>query len=107
MGELIGTPKLTSLCFSLIVLDDEADYLSVFHETESVIEWFTLGLYLNLPLTKLKKIDADYRFNEERRREMLAVWIKTGTATWSTLFCALNKMGLRSLGKDIANRRGR
>ena len=100
--------KITNfVLFSYIVLDYKADYLSVYHETASVVEWFTLGLYLNLSPTELEIINADFRFQSKpARREMLAVWLKTGKATWSRLIHALSQMGLRSLGEDIANRKG-
>ena len=92
--------------FSL-VLDYGADYSFVYEETASVTEWFTLGLYLNILLTKLDIINADYRFQTEHaRREMLAVWLKSGNATFSSLCHALIKMGMRTLGNNIANRRG-
>ena len=99
--------KLITLSFSRVVLDHEADYLSLYDETASVVEWFTLGLYLKLSPTELNIINADFRFqSKQARREMLAIWLKTGKATWSCLIRALSQMGLRSLGKDIANRKG-
>ena len=99
--------KFITLSYCHIVLDYNADFLSVFDETASVVEWFTLGLYLKLSPTKLELINADFPFQSKTaRREMLAHWLKTGNATWSCLFRALSKIGLSSLGKDIANRRG-
>ena len=92
--------------FSL-VLDYGTDYRSVYDETASVTEWFTLGLYLNLPPAELEIINADYRFQtKQARRELLSLWLKTGNATWSNLIHALSKMGLRGLGKDIVIRKG-
>ena len=106
-GKTVLYMKLTTLCFPHIVLNYKTDYLSVYHETASVVWWFTLGLYLKLSPTELDIINADFRFQSKpARREMLAVWLKTGNATWSCLFRALSKMGLRSLGKEIANRKG-
>ena len=90
----------------LTVLDPEADYFCVHDEVTSVAQWFTLGLNLKLPFAKLEMIAADYRFSEEARSKMLHVWLQTGNATWSSLFGALSKMGMRNLGKNIANRRG-
>ena len=99
--------KLITLSFSGILLDYEADFLSVYEETASVVEWFSLGLYLQLSPPTLEIINADCHFRSTpARREMLAVWLKTGKATWSCLIRALSKIGLRSLGEDIANRRG-
>ena len=65
-----------------------------------------LGLYLKLPRFELEMIADDYRFNKEARNKMLHVWLQTGNATWSSLFGALIKMGMRNLGGKIANRRG-
>ena len=90
----------------VIVLDPEADYFCVLDEIASVAEWFTLGLYLELPRAELEMIAADYHFSKEARSKMLHMWLQTGNATWSSLFHALIKMGLRTLGKNIANRRG-
>ena len=99
--------KLITSSFSHPVLDYNADQLSVYHQTASVVEWFTLGLYLKLSPSALEVINTDFRFQcKPARREMLALWLKTGTATWSCLFRALSKMGLKSLGKDIAHRLG-
>ena len=98
--------KLTTLFFSHIALNYEADLLSVYDETASVAEWFTLGLYLKLSPARLEIINADFRFNDEARRNMLSFWLQTGSATWSNLLHALSKMGLTSLGKEIANRKG-
>ena len=91
----------------IIVLDYGTDYLSVYDETASVTEWFTLGLHLRVPPTELEVINADYRFQtKQARREMLSLWLKTGNATWSCLIHALSKMGLRTLGKSIVTRKG-
>ena len=98
--------KLITLSFSHKALNYEADLLSVYEETSSVAEWFTLGLYLKLSPARLNIISADYRFSDEARQKMLSVWLQTGSATWSGLLRALSKMGLRSLGKEIANRKG-
>ena len=97
---------LTTLPSSRIVLDPEADYLSVLNEVTSVAEWFTLGLYLKLPRYKQEIISADYHFSIEARSKMLHVWLQTRNATWSSLFGALIKLGMRTLGNNIANRRG-
>ena len=99
--------RLNNFILFSLVLDYATDYRSVYDETASVTEWFTLGIYLNLPPTKLDIINADYRFQtEQAQREMISLWMKTGNATWSSLLHALSKMGLRGLGKDIVIRKG-
>ena len=80
--------------------------LSVFHETSSVVQWYTLGLYLRLPPCELDRINVDYRFNRECLLQMLSTWLKTGTATWPSLVGALTKMGQSDLAKKIAKKKG-
>ena len=93
--------------FIYVVLDYEADYLSIVEETEQVAEWFTLGVYLKLPHSELEMIRADFPLScKEAKREMLYAWLKQGCATWSSLIRALSKIGFRSLGKKIATRQG-
>ena len=76
-------------------------------EEVRVTEWFTLGLNLKLSPTELEMIKADNRLDcRNALSEMLSFWLRTGSATWSSLFHALSRMGMRSLGKDIAESQG-
>ena len=89
-----------------IVLDSEKDLLAVYQETASVVQWFTLGLYLGIAGYKLEKISVDYRFNYEYLQQMLSAWLKTGAATWLSLVRALKKIGQSDLANQIANKKG-
>ena len=98
--------KFTFLQHTYTVLDYEGDYSTVVDEVR-VDEWYTLGLNLKLSPTELDMINKDHRSDcRHALRKMLSVWLRTGNATWSSLFHALSKMGLRSLGKDIAESQG-
>ena len=102
----VEVTAMTIFVFSNVVLDFDSDFLSVFEETASVAEWFTLGLYMKVPPSELERINADFRFSKRALRETLSIWLKTGNATWSTLVHALSKIGLRSLGRNISTRKG-
>ena len=78
----------------------------MYEETASVVQWFTLGLYLKLAPSELERISVDYHFNHEGLQQMLGVWLKTGDATWHSLVCALKNMGQSDLASKIARKKG-
>ena len=88
------------------VLDPEKDLLALYQETASVVQWFTLGLYLGIASYKLEKISVDYRFNDEYLQQMLSAWLKTGAATWLSLARALKKIGQSDLANQIVKKKG-
>ena len=94
------------MCIHYVVLDYEKDFVSVFDETASVVEWFTLGVYLNLMPCELERINLECHFNREGLAQMLSAWLKTGEATWLSLVCALSKMGQSHLASKIAENKG-
>ena len=89
-----------------IVLDNEKDLLVVCKETVSVVQWFTLGLYLKIAPYELERISVDCSSNRERLQQMLSVWLKTGAATWLSLVCALKEIGQSDLANEIAKKKG-
>ena len=66
--------------FVHIVLDHEKHFFAVCEETASVVQWFTLRLYLKIAPYELERISVDYRFNREGLQQMLSAWLKTGAA---------------------------
>ena len=94
-----------TLCLS-IVLDYDEDLSAVYEETAEVVHWYTLGIFLHVVPSELERIAFDYRFSREGLQRMLSLWLKGGHATWSSLVCALNKMGEESLGCKIAAKKG-
>ena len=89
-----------------VVLDHEKDFHAVYEETASVVQWFTLGVYLKLAHYELERIRVDYHFNHEGLQQMLSAWLRTGEATWISLVCALKKMGQSDLASKIARKKG-
>lgn len=83
-----------------------SSFNDLFKEAHSVLDWFTLGLHLGVPIGKLRRIEHDPRLNSINRQqsEMLDCWlkIKEPPATWRDLGEALLKMSdYVYLGKSI------
>ena len=74
----------------MIVLDYNEDLSAVYEETAEVVEWYTLGMFLNVKPSELARIDRDYRFSKDGLLQMLSIWLKSGHATWSSLMIFLS-----------------
>ena len=68
--------------------------------------WFTVGLLLKVPYSKLKVIRKDHRDSEDCLREMLATWLQSGEASASELVNALKLAGMSVLSKKTAVKHG-
>ncbi len=51
--------------------------------------WYTIGMYLNIPVHILNEIEADKTDTDRKLIAMIAAWINTGEATWSGLISAV------------------
>ena len=89
-----------------IVLSYDDDLNAVFEETATVIQWYSLGLFLDVNPNELDRINTDYRFSHEGLVQMLGVWLKSGRANWFSLVHALMKMGQSNLATRIARKKG-
>lgn len=94
------------LSYMYVVLHYDEDFNAVFEETASVVQWYTLGLFLDVKPSKLERISFDYRFSQEGLVQMLGVWLKSGGASWPSLLRALMKMGQSDLARKIARKKG-
>ena len=67
-----------------------------------MVEWFTLGLYLQLAYEELETIEKNYPGDMKRcRQKMLNSWISSGNATWSVLGKVLRKMNEGAVAEKI------
>ena len=76
-------------------------------ELTAVIDWFSLGLNLNLEKYELDKIqlDHDRQGNDRQRLEMLDKWLRcTPCATWGDVVRALEQMGENSVAENIRHK---
>ena len=67
------------------------DFSDVISATRTVVNWFTLGIFLKIDFEQLEKIEKDYPGCHDRcRQKMLSIWIRSGNATWSILVNVLH-----------------
>ena len=63
-------------------------------ELKRVTNWCLLGINLGVPVYELTRIEQDYKGSEERRLQMLNLWLLgTPTASWGEVVHALELMG--------------
>lgn len=68
------------------------------------VQWFNLGIQLDIPPETLKAIRTDRREVEECKREMLIKWDEQDTPTWEKLVKALIKIEMYFVAVDIATK---
>ena len=95
----------------IIIIDDSGvlditDLDEVQESVKEIVEWKDLGLKLGLFYSTLEEIEADHNRVKNRKREMLAAWLKgednSKDRTWSTLVDAVHEMNHHSLAEEIS-----
>ena len=79
-------------------------------ELDEVTDWFSLGLYLNIPSAELHSIKYEPTLQriKDRRREMLSIWMtKLPEPSWSRVVKALMCIGRESLAHKLALKYGK
>ena len=69
-------------------------------------EWLLLGLYLGLPCSRLKEIEADYPMTRSRRTEVIYTWMKRERPSWQKVVDALVGVGEGERARDLASKYG-
>ena len=81
---------------------------TVFSALHSVShKWFSIGLRLDVPISRLKIIETDGHGVEERMRTMLDYWLNNATVpSWKVLVDALKSptVGESRLAKELEER---
>ena len=72
-----------------------------------VVDWFHLGLYLEVPEHELKMIRCDYPDVKRRKTQALSVWMKMKEASWSQIVRALVGIRMKTLARHIATKYGK
>ena len=72
-----------------------------------IVEWYLLGVYLDIPETDLEVIKCENNKVRDRRREMLSTWLRRCQPTWATIVTALTGIGRKSLAYKLALKYGR
>ena len=70
---------------------------------ESVSDWHSLGIYLDLKINQLNTIDKNHHGDDERcRTEMLIRWLdNTTTPSWEAVIEALGQIEQRRVADEI------
>ena len=72
-----------------------------------MIEWQHLGQLLGLPESDLEAINEENETTEDRRREMLLLWMERDPdCTWKKVVDALIEMKADALAEEISSRYG-
>ena len=76
-------------------------------ELSSVVDWFHLGVSLEVPEAELHKMEADHRKTDRCKIEMLDWWTRNGEQPkWSAIVTALVGIGMKVLAQKIAIKYG-
>ena len=87
--------------------DLELKLTNVMTAVKDVTRWFDLGLYLELPESKLKIVATQYG-SEDGKREMLSTWLKFDPkASWEKLACALTAIGENVVAANVRSQYAR
>ena len=89
---------------SLTAINNLREVLSDVNEVAA--NWFTVGLFLNVPYSKLQVVKKNFSDCEECLREMLAVWLKGTEASPAALVQALRAAGSVALARKLAVKHG-
>ena len=81
-------------------------FRAVLIATVKVINWYALGMELEVSYYKLDEIKRDESYEVDRKREMLKYWLDTGQASWLSLVNALRSplVNMDGLANEIANK---
>ena len=77
-------------------------------ELRGVTDWFTLGVWLDVPTPLLKAIRNDHTGDTNQcKLQMLIAWSKQEVPTWPRVVYALGEMGMPELAIALAEKYGR
>ena len=75
-------------------------------ELANVVDWFHLGIYLDVPDSELMKIRCNYQDVDQRKTQALSVWLKMKKGSWSDIVRALIGIRMKTLAIHIATKYG-
>ena len=69
--------------------------IDLVRELELIVDWYLLGICLNLKVHRLKYIEENYRHDVTHYKiEVLTLWLdNTTTTTWEAVATAVGRMG--------------
>ena len=93
---------------SKVTPNEEFTFINVLGVIENVTNWKDLGVQLGVNSSRLTNIEEEQLSEEDRKQQMIQVWMKLGEASWETLQNALETPAMceNTAAKGIAMRRG-
>ena len=78
-------------------------------QLDEVVDWFHLGLYLDIPTHQLLSIEVERMKHVQRcRTDLLGWWLQHGKQlTWTAMVRALERIRMEPLARKIATKYGR
>ena len=78
-------------------------------QLDEVVDWFHLGLYLDIPSHELLSIEVERMKHVQRcRTDLLGWWLQHGThLTWTSVVRAVERIKMEPLARKIATKYGR
>ena len=69
---------------------------------KDVYKWHQLGIQLGIPISELRKIEAEYQRSDRQKTETLDAWLRrTPSASWSDVVSALQQMGENTVAESV------
>ena len=93
-----------TLSFDYITVMENLTVQQLESELKTVVNWFQLGIQLEIPPDILKAIRSDRRDTAECRLELFMKWKDRERPTWQKVVKALSNIGLNRLAKDISEK---
>ena len=91
----------THIIFTTEFLQD-SDLSRLCKALKKVTDPYSLGLYLGIPGSDLKRIETDHPSVRRRKQEVCAAFLRLNpSASWKVIVQALNEMGEKALASKI------
>ena len=87
-------------------LAEEAELWDLQKQLMPVVDWFDLGIQLNIPMELMQEIEQDYLKTKGKRLGMLMQWKELQKPTWGKVVQALINIDQRAIAKTIAENHG-
>ena len=76
-------------------------------DLNDVVQWFSLGVFLGLPVHELERLKRTHGSCKDCLVETLDLWLKGGPGDYSDLLSAVQFCGLSDLAQSLAIKYGK
>ena len=94
------------LSFALVHSVEPVELRDLLNVLQDVDDWFHFGIYLKVPVSRLREIKREYQTVTDRKITMLDEWSNQVVPTWAGVVQALVGMGRKALAIRIGTKYG-